>query len=277
MNFIGVSFLILIGTILAIHYYYFVKKYISFSKPHNTLQNEYNLLKLSNLSQKEEIHFSLISFLEEGNSMYTNIWWVKNLHFSPNGVITNFYPKGSYKPSAFPVWWAWFIAKLSKNHDYAKLSYDIKFDENFDFVKWWKLPWFCGGTCPRWWSSAESWFSTRFMWRENGLLEVYAYLLDSDNPMWESLGRWMFQFTPWRYYNISQEILLNTPGVSDGILVVKINHIPVYIKKNLNFRKTKDLQIDSILYSTFFGWGDSSWATPVDTNTQFKNFVLEYE
>ena len=73
------------------------------------------------------------------NPDYQNIWGEENLTFN-NGGIEVFYPVGSYKPSETPRGGAGFIYHLDSSVTHARLSYDLKFDENFDFVKGGKLP-----------------------------------------------------------------------------------------------------------------------------------------
>jgi len=50
----------------------------------------------------------------------------------------------------------------------------------------------------------------------------------------------------------------------------------VYRNSSMIYRTSSKLKIASILFSTFFGWWDPSWATPVDTNIIFKDFEISY-
>lgn len=222
-------------------------------------------------------HLNIVkdTFKADWNTI-TNAWWKENVEDLANGWIKVFYPAGSYKPSASPKGWAGFIKHFSYKKDDSKLTYDIKFDENFDFVKWGKLPWFCGGTCPRWGSSATDWFSTRFMWRTNWDLEVYAYLPWKNWIYGQSIGRGMYRFIPGQTYKISQEIIMNQPGKNNWSLIVYVDWNEVFRDNNMNFRLDRNLKPNKLLFSTFFGWGDPSWATPNDTNIYFSNFKIEY-
>lgn len=242
----------------------------------NMFENTYRILGLTQLSDTLDLDFSEILSEQAKEKWYSSIWGEGNL-LMEWWKIKNIFPKGSYKPSINPVWGVWFVYNLrNQSYTHVLLSYKVFFPEGFDFVKGWKLPWFCGWTCPRGWTSSEKGFSTRFMWRANGDLEVYSYLPIRKNSKGESIGRGMYRFVPWKSYTISQEIKLNTPGINNGILVVRVNDEIVYIKDGLNFRSFEDIKIDKILYSTFFGGGDISWATPIDTFIEFSDFELKY-
>ncbi len=86
----------------------------------------------------------------------------------------------------------------------------------------------------------------------------------------------MFQFQTNTTYNIAQEIILNTPGKENGVLRVYVDEVMVYENPNIIFRKSKDISADKVIFSTFFGGGDDSWATPVGTSISFSDFELRW-
>ena len=67
-------------------------------------------------------------------------------------------------------------------------------------------------------------------------------------------------------------VKLNTPGHDDGTVEVWIDETPVLGVAGLHFRDTPELKVDGLLFSTFFGGGDESWVTPVDTDVEFAAF-----
>lgn len=230
--------------------------------------------KLPKLSHKENIRFSVP---EEENSQYTSIWWLENLT-QDKKTLHAFFPQWSYKPSVTPRGWAGFIYNSPElqGKKHVILSYTLWFADNFDFVKWGKLPGLCSGDCPRGGAGTDDGFSTRFMWRKDGDLEVYGYLPDKSTSMGQSIGRGMFRFETWKYYELSQEIILNTLWKEDGILRVYVDDIMVYEKTDMMYQKETQLSLDTIIFSTFFGGGDTSWATPVDTSITFKDFQIQW-
>jgi hypothetical protein len=249
------------------------------------IQNKKNIQKkqknivspsISTLTATENISFESVLNKPIPTS-YTNVWGRENMKFAPSGELDVFFPKGSYSPGNSPiVGGAGFIYLLWKQLDSATLSYQVMFDPNFNFVKWGKLPGLCSGKCPRWGAEVGDDFSTRFMWRANGDLELYAYIPKKQETYGKSFGRGSYRFQTGKYYTISQTITLNTPGKSDGILQMSVDGVEVFRDSAVIFRETAVTHIDSILFSTFFWWSDATWATPVDTHIHFKGFTLSH-
>lgn len=73
---------------------------------------------------------------------------------------------------------------------------------------------------------------------------------------------------------LQQHIKLNTPGVSNGVIEVWFNAKKVLSLSNILFRTVPTLQINGILFSTFFGGHDKTWASPVNAYANFANFVV---
>lgn len=208
---------------------------------------------------------------------YKNVWGEKNFFRVNTSEYRVFFPKGSYVPSAkeTPLWWAWFIAPIQNPSEVMTLEYTIAFEEWFDFVKWWKLPWFCGGSCPRGGSEKLEWFSTRLMWRKDGKLELYGYFPDDvKNIYGKSFVIPNFSFIPGKDYVLSQKLKLNDIWQKNGEVRIFIDGQEVLFIENLELRKTGEVLISDILFATFFGWNDPSFATTKDTNISFKNFSI---
>ncbi|KAG9098460.1 hypothetical protein FS749_003746 [Ceratobasidium sp. UAMH 11750] len=99
-----------------------------------------------------------------------------------NPVLQVTYPAGSFSNQTgggaqFIQLW-----NTSSNLQSMILSYEVAFDSNFNFVKGGKLPGLRGGPDTLGCSggkqpSGNDCFSTRLMWRTSGSGEVYAYLL----------------------------------------------------------------------------------------------------
>ena len=217
-----------------------------------------------------------------------NSWGLDNLELLqvPNGpfetVLRVHYPAGSASPSVSrqtesPLGGAQFYADLFLPAETElRLSYYVRFAEGFDFVKGGKLPGLFGGTGA---SGAipdgSDGFSARLMWRQQGQGEVYAYLPTSEK-FGTSIERGAWQFQPGIWYKLEQEVKLNTPGQADGELRLWVNDTLVIEQNQVVFRTVDALQIDGIFFSTFFGGGDPSWATPEDTYIDFANFSVSH-
>jgi hypothetical protein len=159
--------------------------------------------------------------------------------------------------------------------DEMHLRYCVRFPEGFDFVKGGKLPGLYGGTVTsgQHIPDGANGFSTRLMWRASGAGEVYAYLPGSIQHG-TSIGRGTWTFRPGSWDCIEQQVTLNTPGKSDGQIVVWANGCPVIRESGLVFRTTGRLRIDGLFFSTFFGGSDRSWSTPVDQHVEFSDFQV---
>lgn len=159
--------------------------------------------------------------------------------------------------------------------DSAYLRYWVRFPDGFDWVKGGKMPGLFGGTTTsgRNIPDGTDGFSTRYMWRADGAGEVYAYLPTSEEHG-TSLGRGDWTWPTGQWVCVEQRIVLNTPGRSDGSVTVWLDGKQVHSSTGLTYRSTPSLKIDGLFFSTFFGGGDESWATPRDQAARFGGFVI---
>jgi hypothetical protein len=159
--------------------------------------------------------------------------------------------------------------------DAATLSYCVRFPSGFDFVKGGKLPGMFGGTVTsgRHIPDGTDGWSTRYMWRRGGAGEVYAYLPTSV-AHGTSLGRGTWWIIPGRWECLAQTVVLNTPGIRDGSVSVRVDGRQVFAAKGLLFRTTRALRIDGVFFSSFFGGGDPSWASTRDQYADFADVAV---
>ncbi|KAG8721647.1 hypothetical protein FRC08_011575 [Ceratobasidium sp. 394] len=209
-----------------------------------------------------------------------------------NPVLQVTYPAGSFSNQTgggaqFIQLW-----NTSSNLQSMILSYEVAFDSNFNFVKGGKLPGLRGGPDTLGCSggkqpSGNDCFSTRLMWRTSGSGEVYAYLLpvngicDTRNTRCNddfgiSLNRGSFAFQAGTWNRITMLVRLNNPGnVANGQLQLFYNDLLAISQSGIQFRATDDIQsISGLFFSTFFGGEDSSWASPTEQHTYFRNIRL---
>jgi hypothetical protein len=161
--------------------------------------------------------------------------------------------------------------------DSLKLSYYVRFPKGFDPVKGGKLPGLYGGI-PRSGGKipdgTDGW-STRYMWDGNGGAFVYAYLPTSRNYGSKFSGdkeKWKLDYGQWN--KMEQQITLNSPGQSNGRIQAWLDGDKVLDASGVKFRTVDRLKIDGIFFSTFFGGGDGSYATPRDQYVDFANFSV---
>ncbi|KAI0648391.1 hypothetical protein C8Q79DRAFT_573108 [Trametes meyenii] len=145
-----------------------------------------------------------------------------------------FYPANSINPAQEPQGGADFYASplALGNAKNVSMEYSVFFPADFNFVAGGKLPGLYGGhdSCSGG-DDALQCFSTRLMWRENGLGELYLYapkdkqtdalcstppqsVCDADWGL--SIGRGAFSFKAGNWTHVRQTVTLNTPGEQDG-------------------------------------------------------------
>ena len=176
-----------------------------------------------------------------------------------------------------------FGSGIERNFEELYISYDVKFSENFDFVRGGKLPGLCGynvtqdprdgcntgGGFP---TGYDGW-SARGMWREDGKLENYVYHADQfyeygDDEYWTASaerGKW---------HSFQHRIVLNTVGEANGIVEAWFDGVKVLSSNTMLYRKTADIGINLFYFSTFYGGADPSWAPTSDQYIYFDNFRI---
>lgn len=168
-------------------------------------------------------------------------------------------------------------------------SYEVFFENGFDFRKGGKLPGFCGGKCytggdkPK---EADGW-SNRIMWKKDGFLTQYVYHFKqshkyADNIVWNLngtippkkvlLGKWMRIVMRVRLNDVNGEKIADNGQLQtwvDGNLVVDVD--------TLRLRNSQEQKIDQFYFSTFFGGGDPSYAPRWDSYIRFRNLQIVQE
>jgi hypothetical protein len=192
------------------------------------------------------------------------------------------YPKGSWSPEAtrkagLPVGGTQFYgAVLSSPATDVTLTYSIRFPNEFNWVKGGKLPGLYGGTGNTGSDKPDGTdgFTTRYMWRENGKGILYPFLPTSDDfgttiklgdPLFAADNHW---------HTMKQRVVLNTVGNNDGQITVWYDDEQISQTADLTFRTVDNLQLNGVLFQTFFGGSQKNWATPVTTYGDFANFQV---
>ncbi|KAG0222330.1 hypothetical protein BGW41_006068 [Actinomortierella wolfii] len=209
-------------------------------------------------------------------------------------VMQIYYPKGSYVPSLGPVTGgAQFYAAPFGNNSFQSMmiSYEVAFPVGFDYVLGGKLPGIYGGSphdgCSGGvHSSGSNCLTMRLMWRQGGIGEVYAYI-PSDSKFCKdpnvqcndiygtSIGRGVLFFPAGRWTRIDMIMQINEPaGKSNGKLTIYLNGNKVIDMDSVPYRSTGMVGFHGLMFSSFFGGSDESYATPVDQYVYFKNFQL---
>ncbi|MFY0991471.1 polysaccharide lyase [Halomonas sp. C05BenzN] len=185
------------------------------------------------------------------------------------------YPAGTSSPGDDEQGGAGFYTEPASlaGAEQACLSYRVRFEPGFDFVKGGKLPGLYGGEAPSGGETAdgENGFSMRLMWRELGQGELYEYVVDQEGT---SVGRGAWTFPSGEWVTIEQEIVLNDHDQANGLARLWIDGQPVLEQRDIVYRTTPDLTIDGLMFSTFFGGTGEEWRTPRDQYADFADFRL---
>jgi len=187
------------------------------------------------------------------------------------------YPKDGIGPIDTGVQWQ---SAFSKSLNQCTLSFNVRFPENFDFVKGGKLNGLYGGeanTGGKKPTGKDGW-SSRFMWRENGRMVIYVYHVNqksiygdqlnwslNDHPVYIKTSEWT---------KLTQRVTMNSIGHADGRIEVWMNDKKVLDRHDFLFRTTENLKIDGYYQSTFFGGSSKEWATSKTEHLDFDNFIL---
>lgn len=174
---------------------------------------------------------------------------------------------------------------VDSNSDYEELylSYDVKFSENFEFVRGGKLPGLCGYNITKGpgqgcntgggYPDGNDGWSARGMWRIDGALENYVYHAGQQSYYGDS-EEWNVKAIPGQWHSVQHRVVLNTVGKADGIIEAWFDGVKVLSKNNFEFRKTDDIRINLFYFSNFFGGADPSWAPSSDQHLFFDNIRI---
>ena len=186
------------------------------------------------------------------------------------------YPQGGVGPSEGGAQWK---LALDTTYDQLFLSYWLRFDEGFDFVKGGKLPGLMGGTANTGGDKPDGTdgFTARMMWRADGKVVQYVYHPDQPNSYgedfeWNEGGQ--RYFVPGQWHNVEHRVVMNTPGQYDGIVEGWFDGELALHIDGLRFRTADAFSIDGLYFSTFFGGSGSDWAPTKDETIDFDGFVI---
>ncbi|ORX38393.1 hypothetical protein BD324DRAFT_649765 [Kockovaella imperatae] len=210
---------------------------------------------------------------------------------SGDTVLRIEYPQGSYSNNTGGTQFN--ANPLNGTFERMILAYDIYFSSDYQWVQGGKLPGLKGGPETFGCSGGSETdgtgcFSTRLMWRTNGMGEVYAYIptmsiknfcsdtgIICNSDYGTSLDRGSFSFVSGQWQTIYLVVVLNEVGVANGVVQLYYNGVQAMNFQNLELRSASSLAgINGMFFSTFFGGSDSTWATPTEQFTYFKNIQL---
>mgnify|MGYP001039440228 CR=1 FL=1 len=162
--------------------------------------------------------------------------------------------------------------------DHTILSYDIMFEDGWEFVRGGKLP----GLAPEEPTSgckpiaADSW-SARPMWRANGQIQSYYYGQDRSTSCGQGEIGDSFSFEKGKWHNVEVNVKLNDEyNEYGGHVIIKVDGKIVAGDRNLRLRRkySDDSLVSMFYFNTFFGGNDSSWAPSKTVTALYDNFEV---
>lgn len=164
-------------------------------------------------------------------------------------------------------------------HDELYFSYWIRFNSTFDFMRGGKIPGLAGGQANSGGATPtgrDGW-SARMMWRPRGQVVQYMYYPDQPNAKgqdfnWATAGQRYFK--PGEWHRVETRIKMNTPGSRNGIVQSWFDGRLALDRRNVRFRNISSFSINWLMFSTFFGGADPTWAPPKNEYVYFDNLIV---
>jgi len=189
------------------------------------------------------------------------------------------YAPGEIGPEKGGAGWRWpFSSNASQN---VELRYQVIFEERFEFVSGGKLPGLCGGpktiTGGDQCTGFDGW-SARLMWRKEGRGQAYVYHPNMKSKYGDEFDfPDDFRFPVGAAVQVRIAIAINTIGKRDGSLRVwaKLPEQAERLVVNqaaMEWTKDASIGVDSILFNTFHGGSDQSWAPKNPCAARFGRF-----
>jgi hypothetical protein len=181
------------------------------------------------------------------------------------------YPAGSVGTTDGGAVWR---AALGGVHDDVTVSFKLRFGPGFDFVRGGILPGLGGGEAnsnqnvP---NGTDGW-TARASWVEGGAMQHVVYYPDQSAPYGDNLAWPDVTLVSDRWYELTQRVVMNTPGAADGKMQVWLDGASVLDWSGVRWRDVSSLGIDVLLFSAFFGGSGDEFRAAKDEYTDFDDF-----
>lgn len=160
----------------------------------------------------------------------------------------------------------------------ACLTYSAFLPADFDFGDGGMLPGLYGGGRFDGYDRGErkSGFVTRVMWRENAIGDVTVQVPKNADRGPASLGRDRFQFKPGSWVQLEQEVVLNTPGKSDGKYRLWVDGVLRLERDGLSWRDDAATTIEGVAGNVGFGTVEKPGQAPRASQIRLTPFELRW-
>ena len=157
----------------------------------------------------------------------------------------------------------------------ATLSFDFKLHSQFEFVKGGKMHGLAGGSATTGCKDVDpKGWSVRMMWRREGEVEAYVYHQNRENRCGDSYKS-NFKLRRGTWYRVDLQVRMNTGrNIADGRVRLYIDGKKLIEVNDLILTGDESVQIDKMLFSTFYGGSDSTWSPSKTTYVYYDNFTV---
>ena len=157
----------------------------------------------------------------------------------------------------------------------ACLSYQVLFPAGFDFQRGGALPGIGGADA----GDQGDKFLARLAWRPKGTGGVTVRVTENGATRAVPAEREGFEFPRGKWVKLEQEVVLNTPKKSDGILRVWVDGTLAIDRTDMTYRAKPDVTISGVSVDAFYGSGPDDvqtgrakdakvWLTPFEVRWQ---------
>lgn len=159
--------------------------------------------------------------------------------------------------------------ELPQHYQQLYFSYNVRFQDGFDWKKGGKLPGFMGKAADsknpsggRELSEYDG-FSLRGMYREDGKFVQYRYdtAVNGQDDELKVDGE-VFKFKTGVTYKVEQFVSVNTPGVADGTVTTWVDGVQVLSENNYNLSPNGEYGISTLFVDVWAGGGDATSFAP---------------
>jgi hypothetical protein len=157
----------------------------------------------------------------------------------------------------------------------ACLTYSVKVPTGFVFGRGGQLP--ALGAAPSADGRELTGVSTALQWRERGNGEVLAWLGTGTDRQPAVLARDAFKLTPGSWTTLEQEVVLNTPGSSDGIVRLWVDGKLAMERKGIVLRGTAEQAIGGVNAEVTYGVAHAGVVPPPGQELMLTPFELRWK
>ncbi len=131
-------------------------------------------------------------------------------------------------------------------------SFTVRFEPEFAFNSGGRLPGIRGGRTSEDRNGPNA-FSTRLAWTSDGHLNIHAQMPGLASSRGVANERGQVTIPRGRWITVDQEVVLNTPGRSDGIVRVWLDGSLAIENRSVNFRTDEESGIRGLLAEVAYG------------------------